>query len=217
VQPPRNADRRTEQDDEVLDSLPGTRRQAPQIHQQRRRSTQAAPNTDEDQEIAQRTRQRQQQYIQPRQPRRHPLFYIGLGMLAVLVAAYIISHVGAWYVSTFQDPSAFTQTAHKDTVTVTDTQGHQYQARAFIDPQNHIDLMVLPMSGDTSKARIIQGPAISHIDDPQHRAMITATARGSMVTVLVQGPLVAGQYDLIASRQSEQWTADASQQSKGGK
>jgi hypothetical protein len=124
-------------------------------------------------------------------------------------------HIEAWYINTYYDPGVYTQTAHRDAATVTDAQGHRSQARAFVDAQGHIDIVVVP--DDPSKTRIFAGPALTNIDDPQHRATVTVTAHGTIVTVLVQGPLVADWF--AANRQSEQWAADISQQpsSKGGK
>jgi hypothetical protein len=199
--------RRTEEDEELLDSLTGQERPPRQ------------PGHTEKLRTSSSRRGYSRQQWQGQQPRRqwHPGVYIGTGMFTMLGTWSLLLHIGVWYVNSFQDPSYYTQTAHRDAVTVTDAQGHQYQARAFIDPQNHIDLLVMPESGDPSKARIIQGPALSIVDDPQHRATITTTASGSEVTILVQGPLTANWYDLMANRQREQWSADASQQSKGGK
>jgi putative intracellular protease/amidase len=136
----------------------------------------------------------------------------------MLLVWSIFVHVGAWYNNTFHDPAAFTQTAHLDTVTVKDAQGHQSQARAFIDPQNHLDLLIIP-GGDTSRARIIVGPPLTSINDPQHKALLTVRASGgTLVTVLAQGPLLVGWLDLTANRQSVTWNTDASQQpSRGGK
>jgi hypothetical protein len=155
---------------------------------------------------------------EPPRRRRSPWFFIGLGMLGLLVIWSILLHISVWYTNTFYDPGHYTQTVHLDTVTITDAQGHQSQARAFIDAQNRLDILVIP-SGDPSKAHIIIGPALSNIDDPQHRATITATAHGTMVTVRAQGPFAAGWADFIANQQSEEWTTEASQQpsNKGGK
>jgi hypothetical protein len=150
----------------------------------------------------------------PRSQGGNPLVWIGVGMLLVLVMWSLCVHIGAWYANTFQDPGYYTQSSHRDAVTVTDGQGHQYRASGFIDPQNHIDLLVLPVGDDASKARIIVGPKLDALDDPQH-ATITARARGTVVTILVQGPYVANWYDLMAGRQQGQWLIDVSQQSKG--
>jgi hypothetical protein len=196
--------RRTEEDEQLLDSLTGQERQPRQ------------PGHTEKLRTGSRGNSRQQRGQQPRR-QLHPGVYIGSGMFTMLGTWSLLLHIGVWYMNTLHDPGYYTQTAHRDTVTITDAQGHQYQARGVIDPQNHIDLLVMPENGDPSKARIIQGPALSIVDDPQHQATITATASGSEVTILVQGPLVANWFDLVASRQREQWSADASQQSKGGK
>jgi hypothetical protein len=144
-------------------------------------------------------------------------------MFIMLVVWSILLHIGVWYMDTLHDPLTYTQTAHLDQSVITDAQGHQYQIRAFVDQQNHLDLLVIPSpgSGETiSKARIIPGPLLTGIGDPQRRAILTVTARGTLITVLAQGPLQAGWLDLTSYRQSQQWSVDAASQlpsSKGGK
>jgi hypothetical protein len=124
-------------------------------------------------------------------------------MLAVWSACV---HVEAWYINTYSDPGYYTQTAHRDVVMIKDARGTRSEARAFVDVENHVNLLVIPKS-DPSKARIIVGPPLTGMDDAYHKAMLTVEAHGTLVTVTVQGPLVADW--LTANRQSARWTADA--------
>lgn len=157
-------------------------------------------------------RQRQQgQQQQPTTPRRGPGFWILVGMFACLFMWTIIVHVTAWYVNSFSDPTRYTQTSHLDVTTVTDAQGHQAQARAFIDPENHIDLLLIP-DNDPGKSRIIVGPSVTQISDPQHNATVTTTSHGSVITINIQGPLVAGL--LSTERPGMSWSVDLQKEGK---
>jgi hypothetical protein len=134
-------------------------------------------------------------------------------MLLVLVLFFFGVRAYAWYMNTFHDPAYYTQTAHLDTVTVTDTQGNQNQVRAFVDMQNHLDIVIIP-SGDPTKARIIAGPSVAGIDDPQHVATITVSASGTVVNVIVQGPYTVNWF--TASPQAYQWSYDLRETQQGG-
>jgi hypothetical protein len=138
----------------------------------------------------------------------HPVLWLGLGMCAMLVLWFIGVHVYAWSMNTVSDPGYYTQTEHRDAVTVKDAQGHQYRVQAFMNPQNHISLLVMPVSdpGDSaSKDRIITGPALVNFHDLEH-VTLTATAHGTAIMVVVQGPV---QVDVLAAiRQSTAWTTD---------
>jgi hypothetical protein len=186
--------------------------------QQGRRSAQEpAPKTDDDKAIhvdLPRTQALAQESA-PQLPRlhfrAHPLFWMGTGMISLLIAWMIGLQTFAWYINSFQNPLTYTQTAHMDTTTlIVDAAGHTEQARAFIDGQDHIDLLVIP-NGDASKAHIIVGPLVMNIEDLQHRATIAVTANGKTgVTVKVQGQLEVN--GLEAAPQAAQWSTDISQQ-----
>ena len=151
---------------------------------------------------------RPQSHMRISHQRKHALVFVGLGMIAMLLIWMfgVLALVG--WVNTVSDPRYYTQTAHLDTVTVsTDVQGHQSQVRAFIDAQGHLDLFVLPVS-DISKAHVVIGPTLFR--DLEH-GTISVTAQGSVVTVLVQGPLQAN--FLATTRQRSVWSIDLQ---KGG-
>ncbi len=144
--------------------------------------------------------------------RRVPVsLWITLGMCAMAVLWLLLVRIGAWYTNTFYDPAYYTQAKHLDTVAVTDAQGVHFQAHAFVDMQNHLNLLVLP-DGDRSHARIIPGSTLTGIDDPQH-AVLTVSASGTTVTIVAQGPLIAN--GLNAYRQSAEWATDISQKQGG--
>lgn len=141
---------------------------------------------------------------QEREPRqKHPLLYIGIGMCSLLIAWILGLNAYVWFVNTYADPLAYTQTAHRDTVIVVD-QGHQEQAHAFVDQHNHIDLVIVP-DGDVSKAHIIEGPSLLS-DSPQH-ITLTLTTHGTAITVDAQGPL---EVDFLGTNRpnSIEWTTD---------
>jgi len=153
---------------------------------------------------------RPQSHMRISHQRKHALVFVGLGMIAMLLIWMfgVLALVG--WVNTVSDPRYYTQTAHLDTVTVsTDVQGHQSQVRAFIDAQGHLDMLVLPVS-DSSKAHVVIGPTLSSISDPQ-KATITVTAKGTVITVTIQGPLQAN--FLATTRQRSVWSIDLQ---KGG-
>ena len=140
--------------------------------------------------------------------RKHALVFVGLGMGAMLALWLLAVQALVGWVNTVSDPRYYTQTAHLDTVTIsTDAQGHQSQVRAFIDAQGHLDMLVLPVS-DSSKAHVVIGPTLFR--DLEH-GTISVTAQGSVVTVLVQGPLQAN--FLATTRQRSVWSIDLQ---KGG-
>ena len=141
---------------------------------------------------------------------KHALVFVGLGMIAMLLIWMfgVLALVG--WVNTVSDPRYYTQTAHLDTVTVsTDAQGHQSQVRAFIDAQGHLDMLIVPTE-DMRKAHVVIGPTLSSISDPQ-KATITVTAKGTVITVTIQGPLQAN--FLATTRQRSVWSIDLQ---KGG-
>ena len=142
--------------------------------------------------------------------RKHALVFVGLGMGAMLALWLLAVQAMVGWTNTVSDPRYYTQTAHLDTVTIsTDAQGHQSQVRAFIDAQGHLDMLVLPVS-DSSKAHVVIGPTLSSISDPQ-KATITVTAKGTVITVTIQGPLQAN--FLATTRQRSVWSIDLQ---KGG-
>lgn len=160
-------------------------------------------------EIPRRSSQRQehdqQRLVPPPLPRRqrHPLFYVGAGMCSLLLLWTFGIHLHAWWNNTEVDPPYYTQIAHRDSVIVADGHGHSSQARAFIDATGRLDILVVP-NGDVGAAHIIAGPHLA-MADPQH-AMIDLTAKGTLLTVSVQGPeYVAG---LSFGRQTGQWSTD---------
>jgi hypothetical protein len=128
--------------------------------------------------------------------------------MAVMAVLWLLAvQIGVWYTNTFHDPAYYTQSKHLDTIALTDAQGVHFQARAFVDGQNHLNLLILPDS-DTGKARVIVGSTLANIDNPQ-QAIITVSASGTMVTVTAQGPLTA--FGFNTDRQRAQWTTDVSQ------
>jgi len=135
----------------------------------------------------------------------HWLVFVGIGMLVLMVCWIGLVRVVVWGTNTFHDPGYYTQTAHLDTVTVTMDEGHQSQIRAFLDAQGHVDMLILPVGGDTSKARVVVGPVPSSITNPQ-QATITVTAKGTVVTITLQGPEEANY--LTTMRQSSSWIID---------
>jgi hypothetical protein len=148
----------------------------------------------------------------------HPLLWVACGMLLLLVGWSALLHLSGWYINTVKDPADYTQAAHRDTVVLTDAQGHITQVRAFVDTEQHLDLLILPV-GSPDKAKIMRGPVLSNFTDPQH-AMISvfqSSTRGT-ITVVAQSALIVDW--LTADRQTAQWNADVTQasgSSKGGK
>lgn len=195
--------RRRTQDGELLDEL-ATRQY------QQRRGLRTVPSTDADEQIAPGAWPGQ---FQPR-PQRGPLpssVWFSLGMLILLVLLWCGVRVCAWYMNTFHDPLTYTQTAHKDTVTVTDPQGKQYQVRAFVDAENRVALLVIP-GNDAGKARILVGEP-TNIDNPQ-QAMLSVTASGTEITVTALGPVVPIWFS--TSQQGAQYNVDITQKQQGG-
>jgi hypothetical protein len=190
----------TEDDETLLDQLTQDEQPAPTRVRAKKRAAHTGPV-----------------YYAPRRQGAHPLFWVAMGMLVLLVGWSSFIHLTGWYINTFADPEAYTQTAHRDmAVVATDAQGHTAQVRAIVDQENHLDLIVIP-SGSPDKARMIVGPTLSNFTDPQ-RAMIQVTAHGTMVTTVAQSALIVDW--LTSSRQTAQWSANvvASQPSnKGGK
>ena len=204
-----------------------TTRPVPVLKQEPRRTTQASQerrplldvDTDADVEIAQTVRPRSAhaatptRQLPPLQSSRRQLHWVvilGMGMAAMLALWLLAVQAMVGWTNTVSDPRYYTQTAHLDTVTIsTDAQGHQSQVRAFIDAQGHLDMLVLPVS-DSSKAHVVIGPTLSSISDPQ-KATITVTAKGTVITVTIQGPLQAN--FLATTRQRSVWSIDLQ---KGG-
>ena len=154
---------------------------------------------------------RPQPHLRISHQRKHALVFVGLGMVAMLLIWMLGVTAMVGWVNTVSDPRYYTQMAHLDTVTIsTDAQGHQSQVRAFIDAQGHLDLLIVP-TGDMRKAHVVVGPTLSQ--DFQH-VTITVTAQGSVVTILVQGPLEANY--LTTTRKTSTWVVDFKQLSKGG-
>lgn len=153
------------------------------------------------------------------QPRRiHWLLYVGVAMVLLLILWIVIVHIYVWGTNTFHDPGYYTQTAHRDVTTIPDAQGHQEQARAFIDAQNHLDLLIIPSDGNMSKAHIIQGPDLVSIPDAQHKAYIEVSAEGTSIIVVAHAPLEADIIAFAPTSHNAQWAVDLSQpSSKGGK
>ena len=152
---------------------------------------------------------RPQQQTRISHQRKHALVFVGVGMAAMLALWLLAVQVMVAWTNTVHDPGYYTQTAHLDVVMVKIDAHNESQVRAFLDPQGHLDLFVLPVS-DISKAHVVIGPTLSSISDPQ-KATITVTAKGTVVTVLVQGPLQAN--FLATTRQSSVWSIDLQ---KGG-
>jgi len=203
--------------------VPNTR---PVLKQEPRRTTQASQerrplsdvDTDTDVEIAQTVRPRSAhaaaptRQLPPLQSSRRQLHWVvilGMGMFGMLALWFIAVQVMVAWTNTVHDPGYYTQTAHLDVVMVKIDAHNESQVRAFLDPQGHLYLFVLPVS-DISKAHVVIGPTLSSISDPQ-KATITVTAKGTVVTVLVQGPLQAN--FLATTRQSSVWSIDLQ---KGG-
>ena len=202
---------------------PNTRAPRPPQPQQRRTADYQQPrsfsdaDTNADVEVAPNTRGRSDRpapptrQLPPLRRRRHGaarhwLVYIGIGMIVGLVLWVIGVQVRVGWTNNVSDPSYYTQTAHLDMVTtVTDAQGHQSQVRAFLDVQGRLDLLVLPIGSDVSKAHVVVGPTPITVTDLRH-ATITVTAHGTVLTVTVQGPLEANY--LSTTRQSSSWTID---------
>ena len=182
-------------------------RRTTQTYQQR-----PLPDTDADVEVAPHVRMRSDRPAPPTRhlpPLRqkthrqqlHWLVIVGIAMLSFLVVILLAVQVLVGWTNGVHDPGYYTQTAHLDmVVAATDAQGHQSQVRAFLDAQNHLDLLIVPMSGDASKAHVVVGPNPITVTDLQH-ATITVTARSTVVSVLVQGPLEAN-LNLSTTRQS---------------
>ena len=137
--------------------------------------------------------------------RKHALVFVGLGMGAMLALWLLAVQVMVAWTNTVHDPGYYTQTAHLDVVMVKIDAHNEGQVRAFLDPQGHLDLFVFPLGGDMSKAHVVGGPTLSSISDPQ-KATITVTAKGTVVTVTIQGPLQAN--FLATTRQRSVWSID---------
>ena len=197
----------TEDDEALISDLTTTRSR----RRTALRNVPVSQQDDEDRVVIPIRRQHQRHTNGPVQQARHRVpisFWIVLGMAAMLVLWSIFVHVGAWYINTFHDPAYYTQTAHRDMATVTDTQGHQSQVRAFVDLHGNLDLLLIPE--DAGRARMIVGVPLVGINNPQQRATLTVTTIGTVVTVSAQGPMVADWFTMY--RQSAQWTTDVSQQ-----
>ena len=201
--------------------VPNTR---PVLKQEPRRTTQASQerrplsdvDTDTDVEIAQTVRPRsahaaaptrQLPPIQSSRRQLHWVVILGMGMFGMLALWFIAVQVMVAWTNTVHDPGYYTQTAHLDVVMVKIDAHNESQVRAFLDPQGHLDLFVLPVS-DISKAHVVIGPTLFR--DLEH-GTISVTAQGSVVTVLVQGPLQAN--FLATTRQRSVWSIDLQ---KGG-
>ena len=176
--------------------LPDTDADVEVIPNSRMRSDRPAPPTRQLPPLRQKTHQRQL----------HWLVIVGIAMISFLAVILLAVQVLVAWTNGVHDPGYYTQTAHLDmVVAATDAQGHKSQVRAFLDTQNHLDLLILPISGDTSKAHVVVGPNPVTVTDLQH-ATITVTAHGTLVSVLVQGPLEANY--LSTMRQSSLWVVD---------
>ena len=199
--------------------VPNTR---PVLKQEPRRTTQASQerrplsdvDTDTDVEIAQTVRPRSAhaaaptRQLPPLQSSRRQLHWVvilGMGMFGMLALWFIAVQVMVAWTNTVHDPGYYTQTAHLDVVMVKIDAHNESQVRAFLDPQGHLDLFVFPLGGDMSKAHVVGGPTLSSISDPQ-KATITVTAKGTVVTVTIQGPLQAN--FLATTRQRSVWSID---------
>ena len=176
--------------------VPDTEADIEAVPTMRPRSANAAPPTRQLPPLRQKTHSRQL----------HWLVIAGIAMISFLIAILLAVQVVVAWTNDIHDPGYYTQTAHLDMVVAsTDAQGHKSQVRAFLDVQNHLDLLILPMSGDASKAHVVPGPNPVTVTDLRH-ATITVTAHGTVVSVLVQGPLEANL--LSTTRQSSLWIVD---------
>ena len=153
---------------------------------------------------------RPQPHLRISHQRKHALVFVGLGMIAMLLIWMLGVTAMVGWVNTVSDPRYYTQMAHLDVVMVKIDAHNESQVRAFIDAQGHLDLLIVP-TGDMRKAHVVVGPTLSQ--DFQH-VTITVTAQGSVVTILVQGPLEANY--LTTTRKTSTWVVDFKQLSKGG-
>jgi hypothetical protein len=146
--------------------------------------------------------------------RQHVLLQLGILAIVGLAIWIVSAHIYVWLVDVVHDPGYYTQTAHRDVLTLPDAQGHQEQVRAFVDSQSHLNLLIIP-DGNVSKARIITGPELVNVSDPQ-QVMIEVSRQGaSSILIQAHGPLYIDLIALTPTQQSAQWLIDLS--SKGGK
>ena len=198
-----------------------TTRPVPVLKQEPRRTTQASQerrplldvDTDADVEIAQTVRPRSAhaaaptRQLPPLQSSRRQLHWVvilGMGMAAMLALWLLAVQVMVAWTNTVHDPGYYTQTAHLDVVMVKIDAHNESQVRAFLDPQSHLDLFVLPVS-DSSKAHVVVGPTLTTVTDLRHTTIIV-TVHDTIVTVTIQGPLEANY--LSTMRQSSAWSID---------
>jgi hypothetical protein len=193
-------------------STPPARPQS-QLPVQRYPAPVAEPEEDEEEEPQHSMPSRKGRSVSSSKDRAIPFwFWIIVGMFVIVVLGAIGVRVWAWWMNTFHDPSAYTQTAHLDVAMVTDAQGHHYQARGFIDTKNHLDLMLFP-DGDPAHSRLIVGPVITQVPNPQQAMVVMISAgTGTQMTIVAQGPYeVSGLFGVTPP--SVQWGFDLS---KGG-
>lgn len=174
-------------------------------------------HTEDDAQIAPSTRPARMQTGTYRQKHKRRMsgrtfFFVGLGMVVMLILWAIGVHVYASCMNTISDPYYYAQSAHRDVALLTDATGKQYQTHAFVDTQDRLDLLIIPAEGDTSKARIMVGPQLDMINDPQHKALLEVKIlQGTQIIISASGPYEVSW--LEASRyQSTQWIADTSKQ-----
>lgn len=209
-------------DDEPTTNVPRRTQGQPLVRRTADYQQRRTIDTNADVQVAPSVRRLRDEKVQPTRKlpeqhqglRFHWLMYVGAGMVVMLVVWILFVQIIVAWTNGVYTPSHYTQTAHLDVATViTDVQGHQGQVRAFLDAQGHLDLLVLPM-GDTSKAHVIVGPTLlfHHLD----HVTVTVTARGSVATVLAQGPLEANY--LATAQDSSTWIFDLKQPAtnKGG-
>jgi hypothetical protein len=155
----------------------------------------------------------------PAQPRQrqgfHPLMYVGGGMCSMLLAFILILNVSAWWTNTLHDPAYYTQSAHRNSITITTTASQQEQIQAFVDPEGHVDVLVIP-TDNVTKARIITGPALANFATPQD-AMLSIKVNGSQVIVEATSAMTVNGF--TTGRSSMQWSVPSitTSQPKEGK
>ncbi|GHO88238.1 hypothetical protein [Dictyobacter formicarum] len=144
----------------------------------------------------------------------HPAVWVGGGMCLLLLAFVVFVNAYVWWMNAVSDPGYYTQSAHRDVVTVhTQQSGHTEQVRAFVDGQGHLDALMIP-DGDMSKSRILQGPALSGFTHPQE-AMLEVTSQGDVVDIEAVGPY--GANGLAVSRPQTSWSVNVTSAIKSGK
>lgn len=125
----------------------------------------------------------------PKKQRRqqHPLVYIVVGGVAVLAVWAIGLNICVAYANGIGYPSYYTQTAHLDQISFKSEKGVPYQAHAFIDDQNRINVTLIP-NGNTSKAQTLVDTLPLGKDIPSSPHITITKQQDGHITVTASGP-----------------------------